>query len=294
MRRTRVIVLAVAVVAAILAALLARRWVAVQESRVEPAANAVAMAEVVVAARDIPMGSVLQNGDLRFDRWPAASAAKFVVRRDGDDPRTQFVGQTAKRDMVEGEPVTVLALRKNSSGMMAGLLTPGNRAVSIPVTNTTAAAGFVTPGDRVDVLLAADVMRTAGNEAERKGAMVRYAAETVLTDVRVLAIDQNTNRAKEGGAQEGKTATLEVTPKQAEILAAASMLGSLSLVLRSADNAAVSPPATPFTPDTEASRALESVYNARPKAAPAGGHGGGGGQVMVNRAGQVRAESFGR
>lgn len=291
MRPMRVAVLVVAVVASLLTALMARRWVQAQQAPAEAAAP-VALAEVVVAARDVPAGTMLQSGDLRLDRWPAAAAGKLLTRTEGDDPRTRLIGQTARRDLSEGEPVTTQALRHNSTGMLAGMLAPGNRAVSIAISNTSAAAGFVTPGDRVDVVLAADLVRTEGNgAADRNGPMVRYAAETVLSDVRVLAIDQSTARAKDGGATEGKTATLEVSPKQAELLAAASMLGSLSLALRSADAAEpVAAPARPFTPDTEASRALDALHNARPK--PAAAHSGA--QVTVNRAGQISAQTFGR
>lgn len=295
MRPMRVAILVVAVLAAVMTAVLARKLVN-RQARVEAPAQ-MATVEVVVAARDIPAGSELTVEDLRFDRWPAGAAAKLVVRGEGDDARKPFAGQSARRDLTEGEPVTAAALRRNSAGMLAGMLGAGNRAVSVAITNTSAAAGFVTPGDRVDVLLAADIVRTAGNESGNGAPMVRFAAETVLSDVKVLAIDQATARAKDGAAVEGKTATLEVSPKQAEVLAAASMLGSLSLALRSADPAdpAAAIPATParFTPDTEASRALDALHNARPKPT-AGAARSSGGQVMVNRAGKVSAESFGR
>lgn len=291
MRPVRVVVLAVAVLAAVLTAVLVRSWLVRQEARHAEAAPAVALVEVVVAARDLPAGSILQADDLRLAPWPASAAGRLVVRGTGDDPRPGMAGQTVRRELAEGEPLTAQALRPNATGMLAAMLAAGNRAVSIPISNTSAAAGFVTPGDRVDVVLAADLMRTEGN-AVQNGPMVRYAAETVLTDVRVLAIDQATARAKDGAAVEGKTATLEVTPKQAELLAAASLLGSLSLALRSAD--AAPPPvaaATPFTADVEASRALDALHNSRPKPAPARS---GGAQVTVNRAGQISAQTFGR
>ncbi|HLO78064.1 MAG TPA: Flp pilus assembly protein CpaB [Magnetospirillum sp.] len=293
MRPMRLAVVVVAVLAAGMTALLARNWLAAQKAA--PVPQAVAMAEVLVAARDLPAGTVLQAQDMRYDRWPASAVpAKLIARHAGDDPRGRFVGQVSRREMVDGEPVTTQALRQNSSGMLAGMLGNGMRAVSVAISNTSAAAGFITPGDRVDVVLAADLVRTEGNNgATQSGPMVRYAAETVLTDVKVLAIDQSATRSRDGGAVEGKTATLEVTPKQAELLAAASMLGSLSLALRSADaadGAQQSKAATPFTTDTEASRALDALHHARPKPAQVQG----GAQVMVNRAGQISAQTFGR
>lgn len=289
MRPLRLAVLVVAVLAAGMTALLARVWLANQQSRPEPAA--IALAEILVAARDVPAGTALHADDMRFDRWPVSAATgKLVVRREGEDARARFAGQISRRDLVEGEPVTAPALRQNSTGMLAGMLGAGQRAVSVAISNTSAASGFITPGDRVDVVLAADLVRTEGNNGNHAGPMVRYAAETVLTDVKVLAIDQSTTRSRDGGAVEGKTATLEVLPKQAELLAAASMLGSLSLALRGADGTGAVRPATPFTSDTEASRALDALHHARPKPAPSAG----GAQVTVNRAGQITAQTFGR
>lgn len=289
MRPIRLIIVVVAVLAAGSTALLARAWVNSQQSQPVPTA-AIALVEVVVAARDLPVGAILQPEDMRFDRWPASAAGKLVARRDGEDPRTAFAGQVSRRELAEGEPLTAQALRHNSSGLLAGTLGAGMRAVSVAITNTSAAAGFITPGDRVDVVLAADLVRTEGNNGPHSGPMVRFAAETVLSDVKVLAIDQTTARSRDGGAIEGKTATLEVLPKQAELLAAASMLGSLSLALRSADSADANRSATPFTSDTEASRALDALHHARPKSSPVQG----GAQVTVNRAGQITAQTFGR
>lgn len=289
MRPIRLLILVVAILAAGMTALLARTWVKSQQSQSAPAPT-VALAEILVAARDLPAGTVLQPDDMRFERWPASAAGKLVARRDDHDVRGDFAGQVSRRELAEGEPVTAQSLRRNTAGMLAGSLGAGMRAVAIAISNTSAAAGFVTPGDRVDVVLAADLVRTEGNNGSHAGPMVRYAAETVLTDVKVLAIDQTTTRSRDGGAVEGKTATLEVSPKQAEVLAAASMLGSLSLALRSADGADANRSATPFTTDTEASRALDALHRARPKAAPAQG----GAQVTVNRAGQITAQTFGR
>ncbi len=102
------------------------------------------------------------------------------------------------------------------------------RAVSIAVDQTSDVSGFVLPGDRVDVLvsLSASVEAGGGNGYQRK------AAETALRDVRVVAIDQRPD-SKDGQAVVARTVTLEVTPKQSEVLALAGDLGKLSLSLRS-------------------------------------------------------------
>jgi pilus assembly protein CpaB len=288
MRPTRLTLAAVAVLAAGTTAYLARHWVDAQHGAAIPAPQP--LAEVLVAARDLPPGTVIQADDLRFDSWPAATAARLTTRRDGEDVRARFAGQISRRDLSEGEPVTAQSVRRNSAGMLAGMLGADMRAVSIAITNTSAAAGFVTPGDRVDVMLAADLVRTAGGAVPQSGPLVRYAAETVLSGVKVLAIDQSTTRSRDGGAVEGKTATLEVTSRQAQTLAAAAMLGSLSLALRGLETGDASVPAPSFVADTEASQALKAMQGARARTAPAQS----GAQVTVNRAGQITAQTFGR
>jgi pilus assembly protein CpaB len=173
--------------------------------------------------------------------------------------------------------------------------------VSIPITNATAVSGFISPGDRGDVVLAADLRKTDETErANHTDRLVRYAAETVLTDLRVLAIDQTIQRAKED--LQGKTATVEVTPAQAEILSAAGMMGTLQLVLRGLP--AADDPSTArgpdnerahFTTDMDASAALKAqVGLSRTGPKPPSGGGGGGATIQINRAGQITSERIGK
>jgi pilus assembly protein CpaB len=100
------------------------------------------------------------------------------------------------------------------------------RAISVPVTDTSGISGFVFPGDRVDILITHQLTGAGGNETRHE------AAETVLHDVRVIGIDQKLD-SKNGEALVAHTATLEVTPKQGEIIAVAAEIGKLSLSLRS-------------------------------------------------------------
>jgi pilus assembly protein CpaB len=152
-------------------------------------------------------------------------------------------------------------------------------------------SGFITPGDAVDVMLAADLAHTLdgtrqaaseNHSAPPSQRLARYAAETVLRNVRVLAIDQQIARAADGGAVQGKTATLAVTPKQAEALAVAALLGPLQLMLR---GQAEDPKniAKGFSGDIETSQALRSLTGA-----PSADH------VVINRAGTVSIEDFSR
>jgi pilus assembly protein CpaB len=114
------------------------------------------------------------------------------------------------------------------SGFMAAILPKGMRAVSMEVSAENAAGGFILPDDHVDVVLTRhDKMQTAG------GASDKIVSESILRNVRVLAIDQAVEEKAGQRVVVGKTATLELTPDQAETLQLAKQQGSLSLALRS-------------------------------------------------------------
>ena len=133
--------------------------------------------------------------------------------------------------MTNGEPISDgRVVRPGDRGFMAAVLTPGNRAVTVPVTPSSGLAGFVFPGDRVDVILTMTIQPE--NKEGEKGEKERRASETVLTGIRVLATDQRADDQKRE-VMVAKTATLEVTPKQAEIIAVVSEIGKISLSLRS-------------------------------------------------------------
>lgn len=284
--RPVVLVAFLAIAAAGLTALLARSWL--NNAATAPVEHA-PTAEVLVLARDVPAGTALQTDDLRYDSWPLANLSPRLIQRKGaEDGRPAYVGKIARRQMMTGEPLAEEAVAKrDDSGLMASMLPPGMRAVSISVTGSSAVSGFITPGDLVDVVVAADLSRTMeGKPAVPTDRLMRYAAETVLRDIKVLAIDQQVARAADGGAVQGKTATVAVTPKQAEILTVAGLLGPLELVLRGKSE----DPETPvrgYSGDIETSLALRSLA----------GHGGGGParpSVEINRGGAISVEGFSR
>jgi pilus assembly protein CpaB len=285
--RPALLVAVLALLAAGLTALLARSWL--DKAATRPAAQA-PTAEVLVMARDLPAGTVLKADDLRYDSWPLSNLSPRLIRRTGaEDNRAAYAGRIARRQMLAGEPLAEEALAKHDdSGLMASLLAPGMRAISIPVTGPSAVSGFITPGDLVDVVVAADLARTLeGKTVAPTNRLLRYAAETVLRDIKVLAIDQQVARAPDGGAVQGKTATVAVTPKQAEILTVAGLLGPLELVLRGKSEDPQKP-AQGYSGDIETSLALRSL---------AGSHGGGGAagpSVEINRGGAVSVEGFSR
>jgi len=293
--RPAVIVMVIAAFAALITAMMAKSWADRQASK--PAeTSAQVMTEILVVAREVPQGSVIGSDDLRYEKWPdQAITPRLIVRQPDSDPKAQYLGQVARRLLVEGEPLSAASLfRTDASGVMAGLLSPGLRAVSISITNSSAVSGFITPGDKVDIVLAADFQ--SAMEQDKKGTpgtIQRYAAETILTDVKVLAIDQQITRGHDGAAVPGKTATVEVTPKQAEILTAVGLLGNLQLVLRGlpSDSVATDQSAVPssgYTSDTEASKALKTITGSKGTHA----HSASGATIQINRAGQISSEGI--
>ena len=178
---------------------------------------------MLVAVKDLPAGRIIDRGDLKFRPWPQDGVIEgFVLRApEADKP---FIGAVVRRGITKGEPVTdARVVKPGERGFLAAIVEPGHRAISVPINATTGVAGLFFPGDQVDVIL---------THVVKKGKTSRNASETVLRDVRVLAVDQRVEDI-DGKAQVAKTATLEVTPKQAEVLTMLSNLGKLSLSLRS-------------------------------------------------------------
>ena len=221
--------------------------------------------QVVVAMTNLQAGKVLLPEDLKWQPWPAETLDEsYIVQREGEgaEKLEELTGVVVKRGIMIGEPVTYgKVFRRDQAGFLSGMLTPGKRAISVPISTTTAGAGFILPGDRVDVVLQLSVAEATTQGA---GASRKYS-ETILADVRVLAIDQNLNDIPEGTvAQPGGTATLEVTPKEAEMLTVAKVMGTMSLVLRSLTPGDVAQRDQPYTSDLEVSRSLSR--NSRPDA----------------------------
>ena len=231
----------------------------------EPAA-----VEVVVADRDLPAGSVIEPSRVRWQAWPDDSVDDaYVVQRSGvgEGQIDDLVGSVVRRAIAAGEPITASKVfKRENAGFLAGMLRPGMRAVSITVTAASGAAGFILPNDRVDVVLSSEWRE----KSEELGAIVRRFSETILYDVRVLAIDQSTDDV-EDSAQVSETATLEITQKQAEMVAVATSMGRLSLALRSlTPGPGDSFYGDSFTSDREVSRALGGRFSdAERRAQPA-------------------------
>ncbi|MDW3205282.1 MAG: Flp pilus assembly protein CpaB [Alphaproteobacteria bacterium] len=213
--------------------------------------------EVLVAREDLPSGTFLHIDQFVWTPFPSENLPETYLTRAtmGEEGLT---GAVIRGAITSGEPLTVgRVIRPGDRGFLAAVLRPGLRAVSVPVDATTGIAGFVFPGDRVDLLLT--------HEVELSQRMKRLATETVLTDIRVLAVDQRTDDT-EGEPTLAKTATLEVDSKAAEVIAVALRMGRLSLALRSLAQdsdalatATPSPDAQTYTWDSQASRLLPPI-----------------------------------
>jgi pilus assembly protein CpaB len=185
--------------------------------------------DVLIAKSDIGMGTAIAAEDLQWQAWPAATTgASYVVKKDRPNAIEELAGAITRAPFTAGEPIREAKLIKanGAAGYMAAILPSGMRAVSTEISPETGAGGFILPNDRVDVILS----RRPNSDA--KGAS-KPVSETILTNVRVLAIDQTVEEKNGQRVVVGKTATLELSPRQAESLAQSRQLGTLSLALRS-------------------------------------------------------------
>jgi len=213
-------------------------------------ASAKPMAQVLVAKKDLPIGWRLSPSDLIWQAWPvdalnanfitdgstpapppkgaaekvaktAKSAATDLVL--GQGPMQAFDGAIVKEPLLAGEPITARkVVRAGQSGYLSVVLQPGMRAMAIPVTAETGAGGFILPGDRVDVL------QSRAQEGSKA-----FVTETLMQNLRVLAIDQTTAAADDAKTVVGAVATLEVPSQDAEVLARGKAQGEMILALRS-------------------------------------------------------------
>lgn len=192
---------------------------------VKPAMETV---QVLVAKSDVGLGGTLTKENIGWQVWPASAASAQFIRKSAH-PRAidEFKGAIARATFVAGEPIREQKLIKaDGSGFMSAILSPGMRAISTDISPETGVGGFVLPNDRVDVLL------THRDVSQQKQNGDGYVSETILRNVRVLAIGQTVEEKNGQKVVSGKTATLELTPRQTETLVLSRKRGTLSLTLR--------------------------------------------------------------
>ena len=229
MKAARLVVLGVAVAAGGIAAFLAA-------SNKEPAPPppppkaALETVEVLVAKSDLTRGQVIDAADIGWQTWPAAAAnSSFIKKSEQPNAMDQFVGAMVRVGMVAGDPIRgPYVVMAKGSGFMAAVLPEGMRAAAVDIAPDTSAGGFILPDDRVDVLLT-----RRDKDAEKQTGVEKYVSDTILRNIRVLAIDQTIDDKNSNKTLLGKTATLELTQPQAEMLSLSRQVGTVSLALRS-------------------------------------------------------------
>jgi pilus assembly protein CpaB len=226
----------------------AQRQAALEASRQQAPAPQQPSTMVLVAKGNLAAGQFVRPENLRWQPWPNDGISpSYIVQ--GQRQLEDFIGAVVRSSVGDGDPITETRLvRPTDRGFLAAVLNPGYRAITVNVTPSSGVSGFVFPGDHVDLLLtmllkSGDVETAKskctwkrGTETctSSKGAseQVNHVAETVLKDVRVLATDTRVDDQNKDIVI-AKTATLEVTPKQAEVIAVTGEVGKMSLSLRS-------------------------------------------------------------
>lgn len=196
---------------------------------------------VLVAQREIPLGAVVSENDVTWVEWPRQYAGPGSIRRSEDPNAIETLkGAVARVAFFHGEPIRREKLVKGgNTGFMSALLPAGFRALAVNIDSSggTSAGGFILPNDRVDLI------KVTGGENNE--------SETILRNIRVLAIGQNVEEKNGERVVTGSNATLEVTPAQAEIVTSAQRSGQITLVLRSMLDMQTSKPETPTGADSD-------------------------------------------
>lgn len=212
--------------------------------------------QVLVAAKDLPLGSNLTGGDLKWQTWPGQPFAGAIVREKEQKAEEALTGRLTSR-VSQGQPVLNSYVFKEGKGnIVAASMEKGMRAVAIPVKANTMAGGFVSPGDYVDVILTYRI-RGNSNNPEAKMLVNEVASETILKNVRVMAVDQEASR-DEDAAKVAKTVTLEVDSEGAEKVALAAEMGEMILSLRGLGDEDTKNTST-YTTDVETSTILQNM-----------------------------------
>lgn len=255
----RFVIMAVAVLAAGAAGFLAMNMMGpsgqTETVVVAPAAPAIELDEVLVATETLTTGARVEDR-IRWQDWPTgALSPDFITRSSRPDAISELAESVVRATIAQGEPIRPIKLLGADQSFMSSILPEGKRAVATEIAADTSAGGFILPDDYVDVIMVS---------RENDGG---FRTETILNSIRVLAIDQTIREDEEGRlVQVGQTATLELTPQQAEIITVArQMADRLTLALRSVKD--VSP--------AEAEKAAEHLIGAGP-----------GGTITVIKGGQ--------
>jgi pilus assembly protein CpaB len=190
--------------------------------------------QVLSVAEPMDKGDLVRSGSLTWINWPTeAVTPAFIIDSPGAKVSVMesLMGALVREPLTPGDPLIMSRfIRAGDAGIMAALLNPGMRAVTIRISVDTASGGFIQPGDKVDIILQETIQ---ADSSFGGSSQPRYVASTIFENVTVLAIDQSfSNNPDTGAAIPGSTATLELSPRDAERVTVAQVRGDLSLVLR--------------------------------------------------------------
>ena len=221
----RVLVLVVALVAGGIAAYLTLNSPQPAVEQTVVAAPEIDTTEVLVVSGDIAPGAALTPSNIRWEEWPSdAVNPAFIDREVEPDAIEKMEGTIVRSQFYDGEPIREGKLVRSDSGFMSAILPSGKRAVAVKVNAQSTAGGFILPNDRVDLIHTI----SQNNDGDKQ-----FVSQTLLTNIRVMAIDQTIEEQNGDRVVVGKTATLELSPSEVEIVSAAEKMGNLSLALRS-------------------------------------------------------------
>ncbi|WEX88619.1 Flp pilus assembly protein CpaB [Sinorhizobium garamanticum] len=230
MKPVRIIILAVAVISAAMAGLLAMKLTRGPGPQIaEPVIEQAPTVNVLVASKSLPVGSRLGADSIHWMAWPKDGMVEGLITEENRPGAVDDLsGAVVRLPIFTGEPVRQEKIADPSNRIMSSLLPAGKRAVATEITVATGAGGFILPNDRVDVIMV--------RKSENDGV---YLTETVLSNVRVLAIDQQVEEKDDGSKSVvGTTATLELTPDQSKVMTVAQQMAErISLALRSVADA---------------------------------------------------------
>ena len=230
MNRLRLILIAAALVAALLAAYLSSALLrpVPQANQPQVVVQRTDLVDVLVAAKNLFQGEQLNNFAVQWQPWPRDTVTEQMITKDAmPDAIDQMQQARARLPLVPGEPIVAAKIvRPEDRGFLSAIVENGMRAVAVPISEASAAGGFILPNDRVDVILTRQV--------DGRNKTKVSVTDTVLTNVKVLAINQSLRAGQDGlTVPEGRNAVLELDPLQSEILAKITASGTVTLALRS-------------------------------------------------------------
>ena len=269
MNKNILIVLGGGFLIAVLVAVMVQASLSGGKKKQQAAAKPEAKVMLVVASKALEPGDVLGADNMKWQEWPKSGVFPgAVVRENKEQDVTDALSGKVQHKVEEGEPIVSSAVIKDGSNRMAAQLREGMRAVSIDVKASTGVAGLIAPGDYVDIILNYNSrIKYNGDDTYIKNMIEanfsKTASETIIENVRVLAVDQRMRAAEETSGKKAtmpKTMTLEVTPKGAEVIAVARKAGTMSLALRRLGDDTVADAYTPATTDARITHIWDEIY----------------------------------